>query len=107
MSLMGQIRFARGPDGRPVVTAPPEATVVADFLETDVGEDVAYILEKLDQAEEGDEIGISLNACYLEADMNGARLEHLHREGEGMRCTLSLGELRSLLTAWAAFLRTS
>ncbi len=107
MSLVGQIRFVRAPNGRPSVVAPPEAGVLADFLETDVGEDVAYVLEKLDQAEEGDEIGISLNACYLEADKDGVRLEHLHREGEGMRCTLSFGELRSLLTAWAAFLRNA
>jgi hypothetical protein len=106
VNLMGQIRFARGPGGRPSVTAPPEAAVLADFLETDVGEDVPYILEKLEQAEGGDEIGVGLNACYFEADQNGVRIEHLHREGEGMRCALTFGELRSLLTAWAAFLRS-
>ena len=103
---MGQIRFQRDPGGRATVIAPPDATVLADFLETDVGEDPDYFLEKLDQAEAGDEIGISLNACYFEADPAGVRIEHLHREGQGMRRTLSFGELRSLLTAWAAFLRS-
>ena len=103
MSLVGRVRFRRDEEGRATVQAPPEAAVLADFLETDVAGDHAYILEKLDQAEAGDELKISLNACYLEANAGGVRIEHLHREGEGMRCALTLGELRSLLTAWAAF----
>jgi len=105
VSRTGRIRFQRDAAGRASVLAPPEAAVLADFLETDVGEDPAYILEKLDQAEGGDEIGISLNACYFEADRRGVRIEHLHREGEGTQCALTFGELRSLLIAWAAFLR--
>ncbi len=107
MSVMGQIRFQRDAEGRVTVVAPPECAVLADFLQTDAGEDHTYILEKLDQAEGGDEIGIGLNACYFEADHTGVRIEHLHREGEGMRCALTLGELRSLLIAWASFLRTA
>ena len=106
MSVVGTIRFRRDAGGRPSVIAPPEAAVLADFLETDVADDHAYILEKLDQAEAGDELKISLNACYFEADQAGVRIEHLHREGEGMRCSLTFGELRSLLIAWASFLRT-
>jgi len=106
MSMVGRIRFRRGPEGAAGVQAPPECAVLADFLETDVGEDHDYILEKLDQAEAGDEIGISLNACYFEADRTGVRIEHLHREGEGMQCALTFGEVRSLLIAWASFLRS-
>ena len=106
MSLMGQVRFRRDHEGRAAVEAPPAYGVLADFLETDVADDAPYVLEKLEQAEAGDEGGISLSACYFEADRTGVRIEHLHREGEGMRCALTFGELRSLLTAWAAFLRT-
>lgn len=106
MSVMSRIRFHRDAEGRASVQAAPESAVLADFLETDVGDDHAYILEKLDQAEAGDEVGVSLNACYFEADKAGVRIEHLHREGEGMRCALTFGELRSLLIAWASFLRT-
>jgi hypothetical protein len=106
VSVMGRVRFRRDAEGRAVVEASPEAAVLADFLETDVGEEHDYFLEKLDQAEAGDEVGISLNACYFEADRTGVRIEHLHREGEGMRCALTFGEVRSLLTAWASFLRT-
>lgn len=107
MSLMGQIQFRRDREGRATVEAPPACAVLADFLETDVGDDPAYVLEKLDQAEAGDEVGVSLNACYFEADPGGVRIEHLHREGEGMRCALTFGELRSLLTAWASFVGAS
>ncbi len=106
MSVMGRVRFRRDAGGRVAVEAPPGAAVLADFLEADVGEDHEYFLEKLDQAEAGDEVGVSLKACYFEADRTGVRLEHLHREGEGMRCAFTLGELRSLLIAWASFLRT-
>ncbi|HYB71946.1 MAG TPA: hypothetical protein VED18_01140 [Candidatus Sulfotelmatobacter sp.] len=106
MSVMGRVRFRRDAEGRAIVEAPQEAAVLAEFLETDVGEEHDYFLEKLDQAEAGDDVGISLNACYFEADRTGIRIEHLHREGEGMRCALTLGEVRSLLTAWAAFIRT-
>ncbi len=105
MNVMGRVRFRRDPEGCAIVEAPPEAVVLVDFLETDVGEDYEYFLEKLDQAEAGDEVGVSLNACYFEADTSGVRIEHLHQEGEGMRCALTFGELRSLLIAWASFLR--
>jgi hypothetical protein len=105
MSVVGQVRFRREPDGRVAIVAPPACAVLAAFLETDVGDDETYILEKLDQAEAGDEVGISLNACYFEADRTGVRIEHLHPEGEGMRCAVAIGELRSLLTAWAAYRR--
>ena len=105
MNVMGQVRFRRDSEGRVTVEAPPEAAVLAHFLEADVGEEHDYFLEKLDQAEAGDEVGISLNACYFEADRIGVRIEHLHREGEGMRCALTFGELRSLLIAWASFQR--
>lgn len=91
MNVMGRVRLRRDAQGRAVVEAPPEAAVLADFLEADVGEDQGYFLEKLDQAEAGDEVRISLNARYVEADKTGVRIEHLHR---------------SLLTAWASFLRT-
>lgn len=107
MSVMGKIRFQRDPDGRARAEPPPDASVLGDFLETDVGEDHEYFLEKLDQAEAGDEVGVGLKACYFEADRAGVRIEHLHREGEGMRCSLTFGELRSLLIAWASFLRTT
>ena len=106
MSVMGRVRFQRDAAGRVTAEAPPDAAVLADFLETDVGGNHEYFLEKLDQAEAGDEVGVSLNACYFEADRTGVRIEHLHREGEGMRCSLTFGELRSLLIAWASFLRT-
>ena len=105
MSVMGRVRFQRDAASRPTVHAPPEAAVLADFLETDVGGDLDYFLEKLDQAEAGDEVGASLSACYFEADRSGVRLEHLHRKGQGMRCAFTCGELRSLLIAWASFLR--
>ena len=78
---MGRIRFRRDAEGRAVVEAAPEAAALADFLETDVGEDHEYFLEKLDQAEAGDDVGISLNACYFEAGGTGVRIELLRREG--------------------------
>ncbi len=106
MSVMGRVRFRRDPEGRAVVDAPPEAAVLADFLESDGGEDDAYFLEKLDQAEAGDEVGVSLTACYFEADPSGVRIERLHGEGEGRPCALTFGEVRSLLTAWRSFRRT-
>lgn len=106
MSVTGRVRFRRDPAGRAVVDAPSDAAVLAGFLETDVGEDHAYFLEKLDQAEAGDEVGISLHACYFEADPAGVRIEPLHQEGENLRCALTFGELRSLIIAWASFLRT-
>lgn len=106
MNLVGQIRFWRDPAGRVRAEVPPERAVLADFLETDVGDDPEYVLEKLDQAEAGDEVTLSLNACYVQADRAGVRIEHLHREHEGMQCALALGELRSLLIAWASFRRT-
>lgn len=88
---MGRVRFRRDAEGRAVVEASPEAAVLADFLETDVGEEHDYFLEKLDQAEAGDDVGISMNVCYFEADRTGVRIEHLRR---------------SLLIAWASFLRS-
>jgi hypothetical protein len=102
--MMGRVRFRRDAEGRAVIEAPQDARVLADFLETDVREEHDYFLEKLEQAEAGDDVAISLNACYFEADRSEVRIEHLHREGEE-RCTLTLGELRSILTAWASFLR--
>jgi hypothetical protein len=106
MSVAGAVRFWRDAEGRAAVQAPPEAAVLADFLEADADEDPGYLLEKLDQAEAGDDLRVSLNACYLEADAGGVRIEHLHRDGPGSACALTIGELRSLLTAWAAFRHT-
>ncbi len=51
-------------------------------------------------------MGIGLNACYFEADRTGVRIEPLHQGGGAGGCALTFGELRSLLIAWASFLRT-